>query len=115
MKGKGTLYKQLLSGLFLALYMFITLPVQYWHDHAISTYLVGKGNSHHSIVQSNDDRDLGIDCSICSHQYSVYCSDIDQKIPSILEARSVFNTGYTQSLKCRILDGLSNKGPPAKA
>lgn len=67
MKNKGNLYKQLLSGLFLAMYMFITLPVQYWHDHPVSTYKVGKGDIPHSIVQSNEDGNLGIDCSICSH------------------------------------------------
>lgn len=115
MKNKGNLYKQLLSGLFLALYMFITLPVQYWHDHSVSTYTVEKGDIPHSIVQLNEDSDLGIDCSICSHQYSVYCSDIDQKILSVLEPEAVFNPGYTQSFISQILDGLSNKGPPAKA
>lgn len=115
MKNKGNPYRHLLSGLFLALYMFITLPVQYWHDHPLSTYMVEKEDTPHSIVQSNGDNNLGIDCSICSHEYSVYCSEIDQKILTILEPESVFNAGYTQSFISQVLDGLSNKGPPALA
>ena len=113
MKNVGTPYKQLLSGLFLALYLFITLPVQYWHHHSVSTYTIEKGGSFSSITAPTDDTDFGFDCTICSHQYAVYCLDIEPVIQSPFESKVSYNDAYTPSLVCQIRDGLSNKGPPA--
>ncbi len=113
MKNTGNLYKQLLSGLFLALYMFITLPVQYWHHHPVSTYTIEKGNTHSLVTEFNDTVYLGIDCTICSHQYAAYCLDIDQTILTLSTSQTLLNAEYAQQLVSQIKDGLSNKGPPA--
>lgn len=112
MKNTGNLYRLLISGLFLALYVFITLPVQYWHHHSLSTYTIEKEDTYSSILSYTNERDPGINCTICSHQYAVYFLDIDPITPSLYGHETLFNVEYLQQLVSHIRDGISNKGPP---
>ncbi|MBL0884507.1 MAG: hypothetical protein IBJ16_14390 [Chitinophagaceae bacterium] len=112
MKITGNIYRQFLSGLFLALYVFITLPVQYWHHHPASTYTIEKEDIYSSIKVSNDESTFTVDCTICSHQYATYCADSELRFIALSKSVTLINANHSQSLVRYIRDALFNKGPP---
>lgn len=114
MKNKRNLYKQLLSGLFLGLYLFITLPVQYWHHHSSANRLSADNTEVFAIIQSLDtDNESGIDCSICSHKYAAHGLDIDPTALVGIDNHSILYIDFSQPLLDLTYDDLLNKGPPA--
>lgn len=114
MKNTPNLYKQLLSGLFLGLYLFITLPVQYWHHHSSANRLSANNTEVFAIVQSFDaDNDPGIDCSICSHKYAAHSLDIDPTALVGIDNHTILYIDFSQPLLDLTYDDLLNKGPPA--
>jgi len=105
-------YRQLLSAILLLLYLFIAMPVQYWHhckNHpnqpanqkqtkAFPSFAKGGGSSH--------------ECKICSHQYTGYHNDVTtiqitcfSSYSNCLASPENF---YLQQAAC----GLLNKSPP---
>lgn len=105
-------YRQLLSAILLLLYLFIAMPVQYWHqckNHPNHTSNQKQAKSFLSITKGSGSSD---ECKICSHQYTVYNNDVTTI--QITYVRNYSNrlaspeTFYLQQSACR----LSNKSPP---
>jgi len=104
--------QQLLSAILFLLYLFIAMPVQYWHNCENHAY--HQANQKQSGANTSLDKSGGIshDCTICSHQYTVYSSEVTtiqitciSNYSNCLASPTFF---YRQHVAC----GLSNKSPP---
>ena len=62
-------YKVLLGAFFLALYAFVTTPVQYWHHHSAKQK---HNQSQYDRLLQNDNSQQDANCPVCSHKYSSY-------------------------------------------
>ncbi|MEP6712975.1 MAG: hypothetical protein ABJA37_11185 [Ferruginibacter sp.] len=111
----STKYRQLLSAILLLLYLFIAMPVQYWHhckNHPNQQANQKQSGSYISLVKSTG---ISHECKICSHQYTIYHSEITTI--QVICIRPYINpiaspeTFYIH----QPLSGLSNKSPPAIA
>ncbi|MEP6712082.1 MAG: hypothetical protein ABJA37_06690 [Ferruginibacter sp.] len=106
-------YKQIIAGLLLLLYTFIVTPVQYWHHH---NYAPSVKTSTAFKQQTSFEKNAGLtaegNCSICSHQYSVYneaaTASFKIGLPIILYNYST----YIASIPKKLCLHSSNKGPP---
>ena len=110
-------YKKAFGAILLALYVFITTPVQVWHGHYHPSIKAAKSvtleNQEALTQQSNDSTDAS--CNICDHHYSVYVDDaifiIQATFPKLVaeEGNVICTIPSTPDFH------FSNKGPPATA
>lgn len=109
-------YHPLTAVIFLALYCYIAMPVQFWHKHAHRAYTCFPGISAQKkagplVVESGGN--YFNDCKICAHQYTGYYNDqqqvhIDPFIVVLFQL-----TFFILSLPEQALIFLPNKGPPS--
>jgi len=107
-------YKYLFSGLLLLLYLFVTIPVQWFHYHESgknSKQAVISGDS--QLTYSDQDSNQGSEnCSICLHKYSSYNNDFFHPELGLIELDSPAITGWIESSYFCGEPAYDNKGPP---
>lgn len=110
-------YKKAFGAILLALYVFITTPVQVWHGHYHPSVTVARSENLQNQQAFTEQANDGIDasCNICDHYYSVYLDDAI----SIIQASLSNPLAEEANLICTIPSTpdfyFSNKGPPAAA
>ncbi len=110
-------YNSLFAIAFLALYVFIATPVNYWHSHS-------DASNCHSLFKSTKKQKTTFsqlleekvegNCQICSHQFSTYfCFDVlfikFEITPIIIEKKQIF---YFFSIPNFPFQGRCDRGPP---
>lgn len=99
----------------LAIYAFITMPVQVWHSHTAPAAEAGHvwqkanfaGSSHFS-----EDTSEG-SCNICDHHYSAYSGETVFLLPQIAKAIYLPAGFLLFTIPDTHVPGSCNKGPPA--
>lgn len=110
-------YKKAFGAILLALYVFITTPVQVWHGHYHHSVTASKSvtleNQEAFTQQANDSIDAS--CNICDHHYSVYVDDAISIIQATLSNPLAEEANLISTIPSTPDFCFSNKGPPAAA
>lgn len=107
-------YKQIIGGLLLLLYTFIAMPVQCWHHHSYPSSVKKVAlQKHQTSFERSTGQTVDANCSICSHQYSVYSQGATVTLRIVLPFIGYPYTTYIASIPETLYLHSSNKGPPA--
>lgn len=112
-------YKQVAAIVLLAVYAFITTPIQLWHhhDYVITAAASSLQQDNTTKISSSDSSTSTIEdnCQICRHLYSFYIND-DVTVFKIF--RAVINTKegvYAHTIPLAPYFSSTDRGPPAIA
>lgn len=94
---------------FLLLYLFIAMPVQLWHHHAVS-----KETSCSSKILKPAGDDQSEVCKICQHTYAAYVNDETRYEAGILFFFPGRGSLLTADYPSPFVQNDSNKGPPSR-
>jgi hypothetical protein len=108
-------YKHFIAAILLALYAFVSTPVQLWHHHDISesTQASTSDSEKHDTISKASDSNSESSCQICSHKYSTYNDDALFPVESSLIITAAKNGHYCLPVISTPSFLLPNKGPPA--
>jgi hypothetical protein len=107
-------YKHFIAAILLALYAFVSTPVQVWHHHNISECIpaatsdIAKNETISKASGSNSESS----CQVCSHKYSTYNDDALFSIESSLILTAAKNGYYCLPVISTPSFSSPNKGPP---
>jgi hypothetical protein len=95
----------------LALYVFITMPVNLWHHHHTGSAATAK-----LIVQKNPSSNASANeaaCDICTHQYGIQDFPVSQELLPMSENAVELVCFYQIKYQTVPRFSIDNKGPPA--
>lgn len=110
-------YRQWVAALLLAVYTFITVPAQLWHQHhppaGKKTFTQkASGGQYLLVAKAKLSAD---DCAVCHHKYSAYTDYHYTPTPAPVIIYSNYSQNRCTSLYYTAHFYFSNKSPPAIA
>jgi hypothetical protein len=111
-------YKHFIAVVLLALYVFITTPINFWHHHnntVNKNASLGPEDKEKINKSKSSGESIKEDCQICSHHYSIYNDDVAPEFIVFNVAFSTKNVYYILSIPLYPHFNSTNKGPPTVA